>query len=382
MFCMNCGQKLPDGAKFCLNCGTPQGAVSPSGTTQTETIGLDGTHTFVPAMCPNCNANMRVDTSLKVVRCNTCGTECLVQDAIRSLTVRGNIQVENSTINVSGTNIDSLLKRVEIMIEDDEFKEAKSKCNTILDLDPTNGKVYFYLLLADMYCCSGKSLVRSLRGPFDRRDYYSKTMKYADSELKKELQDYTDKYYAILDDNLKNPRVGAVILFGHNDYGQSAFWEILQILDDKLLIIWYEEPISKEYHDRRENITWADCTLREWLNKEFIQGHFTPEEQARILPCKHNNANSSEFNTPGGVPTTDKVFLLSIDEVKPLTLRARGGGYYSGWGTFCSSSRWWLRSPGPSFSNSSAAYVDYRHQIRDQLVYEKADVFPALWLKR
>ena len=24
-FCMNCGTKLPDGAKFCLECGTPLG---------------------------------------------------------------------------------------------------------------------------------------------------------------------------------------------------------------------------------------------------------------------------------------------------------------------------------------------------------------------
>ena len=31
MFCMNCGQKLPEGAKFCKRCGTPLGAVSPDG---------------------------------------------------------------------------------------------------------------------------------------------------------------------------------------------------------------------------------------------------------------------------------------------------------------------------------------------------------------
>ena len=30
MFCMNCGTKLPDGAKFCMNCGTKLGEVSPT----------------------------------------------------------------------------------------------------------------------------------------------------------------------------------------------------------------------------------------------------------------------------------------------------------------------------------------------------------------
>ena len=68
-----------------------------------ETINLDGMHTFVPAMCPNCNAHMKVDTSYKIARCNTCGTECLVQDAIKTLTIKGNVQVGNATINVSGT---------------------------------------------------------------------------------------------------------------------------------------------------------------------------------------------------------------------------------------------------------------------------------------
>ena len=28
MFCMNCGKALPDGAKFCMYCGTPLGAAS------------------------------------------------------------------------------------------------------------------------------------------------------------------------------------------------------------------------------------------------------------------------------------------------------------------------------------------------------------------
>lgn len=43
MFCMNCGTKLPDGAKFCLNCGTP--LISPEeskpSSIQSEKLELD-----------------------------------------------------------------------------------------------------------------------------------------------------------------------------------------------------------------------------------------------------------------------------------------------------------------------------------------------------
>ena len=173
MFCMNCGQQLPDGAKYCLQCGTPQGAVSPTGTTQAETINLDGMHTFVPALCPNCSAHMKVDSSAKVVHCDSCGTECLVQDAIKALTVRGNVQVGSATINVSGTNTDSLLQRVEIMLGDGDFGGAMSKCDTILDSEPTNGKVYFYMLMSNLNCRNRNDLASQTR-PFDGNQFYIK----------------------------------------------------------------------------------------------------------------------------------------------------------------------------------------------------------------
>lgn len=31
-FCMNCGQQLPEGAKFCSGCGTAMGEVKPEET--------------------------------------------------------------------------------------------------------------------------------------------------------------------------------------------------------------------------------------------------------------------------------------------------------------------------------------------------------------
>lgn len=334
MFCMYCGQQLPDGARFCLQCGTPQGAVSPTGTTQAETINLDGAHKFVPAMCPNCNAHMKVDSSLKIARCDSCGTECLVQDAINALTVKGNVQVGSATINVNGTNTDSLLQRVEIMLADGDFNGAMSKCDTILDSDPTNGKVYFYMLMSNLKCRNRNDLASQTR-PFDGNQYYIKAMQYGDPELKNELQGYL---FAKYDANLKNPTVGAEIHLGHYSNGQSVIWKILKIQNNMLFIISSDYICRLPYHQTRDSITWADCTLRKWLNNEFIQGYFSPAEQARIVPCKLNNDNNLKYNTPGGVPTTDKVFLLSINEANQLFANNQARDIGS-WG-------WWLRSPG------------------------------------
>ena len=371
MFCMNCGQQLPDGAKYCLQCGTPQGAVSPTGTTQAETINLDGMHTFVPALCPNCSAHMKVDSSAKVAHCDSCGTECLVQDAIKALTVRGNVQVGSATINVSGTNTDSLLQRVEIMLGDGDFGGAMSKCDTILDSDPTNGRVYFYMLMSNLNCRNRNDLASQTR-PFDGNQYYIKAMQYGDPELKNELQGYTNRTYAKYDANLKNPTVGAEIRFGHYSNGQSVIWKILRIQNNMLFIISSDNICNLPYHQPCGSITWADCTLRKWLNNEFIQGYFAPVEQARILPCKLNNDNNSQYNTPGGVPTTDKVFLLSINEANQLFAydRARANGSW-----------WWLRSPG--FYPDYAACVDLDGEVNTyggDVDNSSGGVRPALWL--
>ena len=410
MFCMNCGQQLPDGAKYCLQCGTPQGAVSPTGTTQAETINLDGMHTFVPALCPNCGAHMKVDSSAKVAHCNSCGTECLVQDAIKALTVRGNVQVGSATINVSSTNTDSLLQRVEIMLGDGDFGGAMSKCDTILDSDPTNGKVYFYMLMSSLNCRSRNALATQ-KTPFNCNQYYLKAMQYGDPELRNELQEYInvinarneairkeeeeerkkgeekrrkwkeereeerkkeeEKINAKYDANLKNPTVGAEIRFGHYSNGRSVIWKILRIQNNMLFIISSDIICKLPYHQPGGRRTWADCTLRKWLNNEFIQGYFAPAEQARILPCKLNNDNNPQYNTRGGVPTTDKVFLLSINEANQLFAnnQAREIGSW-----------WWLRSPGCNPDLAAIVNIDGKVNTYGTGVSIYDGVRPALWL--
>ncbi len=186
---MNCGKTLPDGAKFCKFCGTPQDAVAPTAPSNSETINLDGTHTFVPAMCPNCNAHMKVDSSSKIARCDACGTECLVQDAIKNLSVRGNVQVGNATINVSGANTESLLKRAEIMLADGDFLGAKEKCNTILDSDPTNAKAYILMLMSVLHVRRQDDLA-NCKQLFDTNNFYIKAMQFGDEETKAKLTGY------------------------------------------------------------------------------------------------------------------------------------------------------------------------------------------------
>ena len=64
-FCMNCGQRLPEGAKFCSNCGAATGEVK-SETAQRKIVYDGEVH-----KCPNCGGI--VDSF--VLNCPSCGHE-------------------------------------------------------------------------------------------------------------------------------------------------------------------------------------------------------------------------------------------------------------------------------------------------------------------
>ena len=64
-FCMNCGQELPDGAKFCSSCGSAIGTVTEE--TNERKVTYDGKlH-----KCPNCGEIL----NSFVANCPACGYE-------------------------------------------------------------------------------------------------------------------------------------------------------------------------------------------------------------------------------------------------------------------------------------------------------------------
>ena len=142
----------------------------------------------------------------------------------------------------------------------------------------------------------------------------------------------------------------------------------------------------------RPRITWADCGLRRWLEDEFFAAAFDDADKRRILLTDVENPDHPEYGTPGGAPTRDHLFCLSIDEMgryfedaredrraEPTTQAWRNGIFTWKHGG-CSD--WWLRSPG--YTAGMAANVDYagnlslfglnQHQ-------ESTGVRPAMWIE-
>lgn len=65
------------------------------------------------------------------------------------------------------------------------------------------------------------------------------------------------------------------------------------------------------YHSTETSVTWETCTLRSWLNNEFLNTAFSAEEQEIIINSEQTaNPNFDYPRTNQGNNTYDKVFLL------------------------------------------------------------------------
>ncbi len=146
-------------------------------------------------------------------------------------------------------------------------------------------------------------------------------------------------------------QVGELFDFGRYPQGANGeiepiTWRVLQREADYLLAIAEKGLDCKQYNEKWCDITWADCTLRRWLNSEFYNEAFNEQERKCILKTSIvNNA---------GPDTEDYIFLLSVDEAKSLfaddgVRRAKPTEYTVKNGVHTSNNGccvWWLRTRG------------------------------------
>lgn len=199
---------------------------------------------------------------------------------------------------------------------------------------------------------------------------------------------------------------------GENGEVQPLHWFVLDREGDSLLLL-SEKVIKKEpYNIAAKGVTWEDCSLRNWLNKDFLESSFTEKERQKLIKMADViNERNEDFHTYAGSDTKDQIFLLSLEQaikyfskgdperIEIGLLEDEGFCFYI---TECSEakgivtkyaiknkkqdadqeySRWWLRTPGED--RERASFVDSKGSIDPS--GKKVDNFdigvrPALWL--
>ena len=129
---------------------------------------------------------------------------------------------------------------------------------------------------------------------------------------------------------------------------------------------------AKPYNTEYTSVTWENCTLRKWLNGDFLNAAFSDEERAKLKTVTVTADANPTWSTDPGNDTQDTVFLLSIDEVNryfdtdearvcmPTKTAVANGAYTDSSSGTC---WWWLRSPG--YHSNFAASVDLGGSVFD-----------------
>lgn len=181
-------------------------------------------------------------------------------------------------------------------------------------------------------------------------------------------QDSNEKKNSILskykDISLKKAKVGSIVFFGTYDQDNDTSngkedieWQVLAKENNKILIISKYALNCVQYNSEYREVTWETCTLRKWLNENFINSAFSLDEQKLIQETIVLADKNLEYSTNSGNTTKDKIYLLSIDEVNRYfssddericipTDHAVSQGAYDYAADGKDACWWWLRSPG------------------------------------
>ena len=149
MFCANCGTKIPEGAKFCLECGTQVQGIFQDNKMRPVTSGSG----LVAAKCTNCGAALSVDPGQEAAICNYCNMPYIVERAIQNYNVT-NISI-GTQINISGPDADNLLSLAESALNSGKYDEAVDYANRVLEMDPSNVDAWITKILSAGYDIEG-----------------------------------------------------------------------------------------------------------------------------------------------------------------------------------------------------------------------------------
>ncbi|MCM1499527.1 MAG: DUF6273 domain-containing protein [Clostridium sp.] len=218
------------------------------------------------------------------------------------------------------------------------------------------------------------------------------------------------------------------------DAKQPIKWRVLSVDGNDAFLIADKNLDMQRYNTFDTSVTWETCTMRSWLNgydssrnsygtdysgngASFIGNAFTADEQNAIFNTTLENADNSYYGTDGGNATTDKVFLLSEEDIanpaygfsnyelkngngasvgkiegysiydyaklRYNTGFAKGSDTASGY-TYTSSigtGYWWLRSPGYDSNYAMCVYDNGGvNQLGRNVHYSNRAVCPALHL--
>ena len=180
-------------------------------------------------------------------------------------------------------------------------------------------------------------------------------------------------------------------------------WRVLENRDGVMTLLSARVLDCQQYNNIPGKTDWASCSLRKWLNGEFVNTAFSEDEKKDILLTENKNAPNCFYNTDCGPDTLDTAFILSNDEVfgsdiagkygfrvgigpddsskrfdSTLFAKCRGA-WWSPKDYFPGNAFWFMRSNG--YSPSTVTYVcdfGYLYILGTEAICDDGGILPAI----
>lgn len=198
-------------------------------------------------------------------------------------------------------------------------------------------------------------------------------------ESKIGLKDMAVKSYDKLGDYKESPSLKLEVeqkLLARAKKGQEIEfgelqWLVLEKTDTAICLAKYEAMNKTPFHNQAEEVTWETCSLRRYLNNEFLNKNFSEQEKTAILDTDVTIGENATYATKSGNTTKDKVFIMNEAEAKKYkkVLKEKRKNMR-------------LRTPGRDLTSttyiaSQGTVIDYGFPV------EKRDVCirPVIWVR-
>lgn len=278
---------------------------------------------------------------------------------------------KDSVENLEKTS-DALISRIILQNSDDQIAELRNM----------DKEVYKYLsgrispeAWLDLLCKVSNESAAYLLSGMHVREILSILEKIGDPIASQIKSNFDWQTSFRLENSTLQP--GAVITFGQyeqdNDFDngkEPIEWLVLENDGESLLLISKNAVEIKPFQEKLDNKvgelkeTWETCSLRKWLNEDFLEIAFNDQERPLIaLSDVLAEPNPDGRDDPGN-DTQDRMFLLSLSEAEKYFASDKericyGSPYLEAYGNYAVRARntceWWLRTQGKY--NSWAAAV-------------------------
>ena len=129
--------------------------------------------------CQSCGASLNFPENAEFVTCPYCNSTNAISGELEQ-------------IHADKKEIERLLTRAFLILEDGEFKRADELCEQVLDKDPKNPRAYLAKLMASLRLKNEEQLAERVK-PFTDSSFYAKAVRFGDAEMRARLEGYAEE---------------------------------------------------------------------------------------------------------------------------------------------------------------------------------------------